>query len=131
MNYEVSQVTIREMLQFHFVCVIALFPLGSQEYNILNGSRGERGQDTNEMEVLNRYNEMHTKDYGEFQVPLYFITFHQALSGPRCEVFRCKAIEKMSFHSCEFYFSKFFFRYTLENDCSFFLFFIEFPFPVI
>ena len=70
MSCDVGQVTLREMLQFHFICVIALFPLGSQEYNLLNGSRGERrrGQDTNEMEVLNRYNEMHTKDYGEFHV---------------------------------------------------------------
>ena len=69
MSCDVGQVTLKEMLQFHFICVIALFPLHSQEYNLLNGSGGERrGQDTNEMEVLNRYNEMHTKDYGEFQV---------------------------------------------------------------
>ena len=80
------------MLQIHFVFVVALFPLRSEEYNLPNGSRGERGQDINEMEVLNRYNEMHTKDYGESEVPLYFITFHQVfirswMQGQNLKVF--------------------------------------------
>ena len=71
---------MREVVQFQFICVIALFPLRSQEYNILNGGRREGGQDTNEMEVLNRYNEMHTKDYGESQL-FYNFSSGQALSA--------------------------------------------------
>ena len=43
------------------LCIIAFLPLETQEYNFPNGK-----QNTNEIEVLNRYNEMHTKDYGEF-----------------------------------------------------------------
>lgn len=50
---------------FQLLCIIAVFlPLETQEYNhIPNGK-----QNRNEMEVLNRYNEMHTKDYGKFRI---------------------------------------------------------------
>ena len=52
-----------EVFRLNLLCVIAFMPLQSQEYNVPNGK-----QNTNEMEALNRYNEMHTKDYGEFSV---------------------------------------------------------------
>ena len=49
--------------RLQLLCIIAIFlPLETQEYNH-NGK-----QNRNEMEVLNRYNEMHTKDYGKFGI---------------------------------------------------------------
>ena len=79
------ELTMREVVQFQFIFVIALFPLRSQEYNILNGGRREGGQDTNEMEVLNRYNEMHTKDYGESK--LFYNFSSRPLSSLGTEIF--------------------------------------------
>ena len=47
------------------LCVIAVMPLQSQEYSMENGKTGKQNSANGGMEVLNRYNEMHTKDYGE------------------------------------------------------------------
>ena len=50
-----------DLKSLKLLCIIALWPLESQEYTFQNSHHN-----TNEIEVLNRYNEMHTKDYGEF-----------------------------------------------------------------
>ena len=88
---------MRELLHFNFICVIALFPLRTQEYNIPNGSR-EGEQNTNEMEVLNRYNEMHTKDYGESPVSVlqHFIKLSLGQDAPSFKL--QENIEKTLYH---------------------------------
>lgn len=92
-----SKITMRELLHFNFICVIALFPLRTQEYNIPNGSR-EGEQNTNEMEVLNRYNEMHTKDYGESPVSVlqHFIKLSLGQDAPSFKL--QENIEKTLYH---------------------------------
>ena len=54
-----------EHQRLKLLCVIALMPLQSQEYTMANGKTGKQNPANGGMEVLNRYNEMHTKDYGE------------------------------------------------------------------
>ena len=42
------------------MCIIAILPLETQEFNMVKNK-----QSKNEIDVLHRYNEMHTKDYGK------------------------------------------------------------------
>ena len=61
---------MNEIQRFQLLSLIAFLPSATQEYNIPNGK-----QNRNEMEVLNRYNEMHTKDYGKLKIsPTHFFS---------------------------------------------------------